>query len=401
MNRVVPAGRAARRGAPLGRRDPRAVAHRAALPQAVVQRRHRAPRGHRPARLHRASSLFVGLRRGARRACARSPRSARPTSRASDEAPGTRLRGDQPHRALHGLRLGAQRAVASRARLLAGPGPVRGGAADDAGGGHARRARRWSPICWLATGRSTTYSRPGSPPAPRSWKSPAACRLGDGASSSATVTASTTSKPTCRTWPSASEGRSRGWGRASVSRIWTPCVQGAWRSLASSLDAERPLAIVTEGLLSYLGRGDVLGLWRRFAETLSGFPNGLYLSDLHVAEDAGGPHVEAFRLALSAFVRGQVQVHFRDAAEAVAALERAGFAEAAVPATSAATACSAGRDSAFQLSARRSRGRETRSASHRATRTDRRRARPGWSAGGRPSRRRSSNKSPCHRHERW
>jgi O-methyltransferase involved in polyketide biosynthesis len=106
---------------------------------------------------------------------------------------------------------------------------------------------------------------------------------------------------------------------------------GGLEELASSLDAERPLAIVTEGLLSYLDRGDVLGLWRRFAETLSGFPNGLYLSDLHVAEDAGGPHVEAFRLALSAFVRGQVQVHFRDAAEAVAALERAGFAETAVP----------------------------------------------------------------------
>ena len=35
-----PRGRAAGRGAPLGRRDPRAVADRAAVPQAVVQHRH-------------------------------------------------------------------------------------------------------------------------------------------------------------------------------------------------------------------------------------------------------------------------------------------------------------------------------------------------------------------------
>ena len=40
VNKVVPRRRAARRGPPLGGRDPRAVAHRAALRQAVLQRRH-------------------------------------------------------------------------------------------------------------------------------------------------------------------------------------------------------------------------------------------------------------------------------------------------------------------------------------------------------------------------
>jgi O-methyltransferase involved in polyketide biosynthesis len=106
---------------------------------------------------------------------------------------------------------------------------------------------------------------------------------------------------------------------------------GGLEELAATLDPERPLAIVTEGLLSYLERDHVLHLWRRFADTLAGFPSGLYLSDLHVSEDASGPHVEAFRLMLSAFVRGQVRVHFDTAAEAIAALERAGFAEASVP----------------------------------------------------------------------
>jgi O-methyltransferase involved in polyketide biosynthesis len=106
---------------------------------------------------------------------------------------------------------------------------------------------------------------------------------------------------------------------------------GDLEDLAATLDRERPLAIVTEGLLSYLDRDDVLALWRRFAGILAGFPDGLYLSDLHVSEDARGPHVEAFRLMLSAFVRGQVRVHFDTADEAVTALRRAGFARAAVP----------------------------------------------------------------------
>jgi O-methyltransferase involved in polyketide biosynthesis len=105
---------------------------------------------------------------------------------------------------------------------------------------------------------------------------------------------------------------------------------GSLAELAASLDPERPLAIVTEGLLSYLDRGDVLEMWRRFAHTLSRFPDGRYLSDLHLAEDASGPHVEGFRLLLSAFVRGAVRVHFRTAAEAVDALEDAGFADPAL-----------------------------------------------------------------------
>ena len=79
------AGGAARRGAPLGGRDARAVPHRAAVPEAVVQRRHRAPRRRRPARVHRARACSSSRRRP-RRACARSPRSARRTSRGSGRA---------------------------------------------------------------------------------------------------------------------------------------------------------------------------------------------------------------------------------------------------------------------------------------------------------------------------
>src|SRR5439155_8027535 len=50
-------------------------------------------------------------------------------------------------------------------------------------------------------------------------------------------------------------------------------------------DTGEGLAIITEGLLSYLPRESVLALWGRFAELLMLFPRGLYLSDLHVDED--------------------------------------------------------------------------------------------------------------------
>jgi O-methyltransferase involved in polyketide biosynthesis len=101
-------------------------------------------------------------------------------------------------------------------------------------------------------------------------------------------------------------------------------------AITVALDATQPLAIITEGLLSYFAREQVLGMWRRFAEALSGFPSGRYLSDLHLADDSRGPHVQAFRALLSAFVRGPVGLHFRDVDEAVAALRDSGFSEASI-----------------------------------------------------------------------
>ena len=63
VNRVVPARRAARRGAPLGGRDPGPLPHRAAFRQAVVQRRHRAPGRRRAARVHRPRAVRASPRR--------------------------------------------------------------------------------------------------------------------------------------------------------------------------------------------------------------------------------------------------------------------------------------------------------------------------------------------------
>jgi O-methyltransferase involved in polyketide biosynthesis len=99
--------------------------------------------------------------------------------------------------------------------------------------------------------------------------------------------------------------------------------------VAAELEPSRGLAIVTEGLLSYLSRDAVLALWRRVATTLGRFPHGFYLSDLHLAGDVDGMWIpELFRVGLELFARGPVRYHFGSADEAVTALRSAGFREA-------------------------------------------------------------------------
>jgi O-methyltransferase involved in polyketide biosynthesis len=101
-------------------------------------------------------------------------------------------------------------------------------------------------------------------------------------------------------------------------------------TVAAALSPDEPLAIVTEGLLGYFDRDRVVGMWNRFARTLGGFRAGRYLADTYVREDVTGPHIQAFRAVLSAFVRGRVHIHFADARETAAALAAAGFTAPAV-----------------------------------------------------------------------
>ncbi|MCW2990915.1 MAG: class SAM-dependent methyltransferase [Solirubrobacterales bacterium] len=101
-------------------------------------------------------------------------------------------------------------------------------------------------------------------------------------------------------------------------------------AVAAGLDPDRGLAIITEGLLSYLPRDAVLDLWSTFAATIGRFPDGEYLSDLHVDDDAPVLLGRVFAAALGAFVGSPVAVHFADAQEARRALLDAGFASATV-----------------------------------------------------------------------
>jgi O-methyltransferase involved in polyketide biosynthesis len=100
-------------------------------------------------------------------------------------------------------------------------------------------------------------------------------------------------------------------------------------AVATTLDRGQGLAIITEGLLGYLDHDSVLGVWRRFARALGTFANGTYISDIHIGE-LQNMQVRAFRVMLSAFVRGRVHLHFGTENEVVAALRGAGFAAAEV-----------------------------------------------------------------------
>jgi O-methyltransferase involved in polyketide biosynthesis len=102
----------------------------------------------------------------------------------------------------------------------------------------------------------------------------------------------------------------------------------ALQTVVARLDARVGTAFITEGLLMYLDRPAVLGLWRHVAEALRGFAGGVYLSDLHLAADNRSPLVRPFRALLSAAVRGQVQWHFDAAPQALQALREAGFDDA-------------------------------------------------------------------------
>jgi O-methyltransferase involved in polyketide biosynthesis len=104
---------------------------------------------------------------------------------------------------------------------------------------------------------------------------------------------------------------------------------GSLAAVCAECNPREGLAIITEGLLGYLPSDAVDGIWRRVARVLAGFPQGRYISDLHL----GGvqtAQVRAFRVVLSALVRGRVHLHFEDAAEAEAALRAAGFRSAEV-----------------------------------------------------------------------
>jgi O-methyltransferase involved in polyketide biosynthesis len=103
---------------------------------------------------------------------------------------------------------------------------------------------------------------------------------------------------------------------------------GSIESLAGELDPTRPLAIVTEGLLTYFDDETVDGLWARVARVLGRFPSGVYLADLRLARPDRGITERAFDLILSAFVRGKVHAYRGDEGDAAAMLRDAGFEQA-------------------------------------------------------------------------
>jgi O-methyltransferase involved in polyketide biosynthesis len=100
---------------------------------------------------------------------------------------------------------------------------------------------------------------------------------------------------------------------------------GSLEALASDLDPTQGLAIVTEGLLTYLDEETVGALWARLARVLGRFERGVYLADLRLADDNRGLFERAFSVALGAFVRGRLHPYPGDEAGTETVLRRAGF----------------------------------------------------------------------------
>ena len=99
-------------------------------------------------------------------------------------------------------------------------------------------------------------------------------------------------------------------------------------AVAASLDRNRGLALITEGLVNYFSEADVRSMWQRFSSLMRQFPQASYWSDIALLDDMGGRRVAPFVGFLSAFVRGRVHLHFRSPADAEAALRECGFAGA-------------------------------------------------------------------------
>lgn len=98
------------------------------------------------------------------------------------------------------------------------------------------------------------------------------------------------------------------------------------REVARNFDRSAGLAIVTEGLTSYLDLEAARAMWRRFAALLGEFPRGLYVSDTRLVRVALDSIVaRVFLPLLGTFVRGDVHLHFEADADARRTFSDCGF----------------------------------------------------------------------------
>jgi O-methyltransferase involved in polyketide biosynthesis len=120
---------------------------------------------------------------------------------------------------------------------------------------------------------------------------------------------------------------------------------GSLKALAETLDPDKGLVIITEGLLVYFDDETVEALWARLARVLRPFSTGAYLADLRFASPDPGVTERAFEVLLGAFVRGKIHAYRGDRATAETDLLKAGFADAQLhPASEHPAAAEAGND---------------------------------------------------------
>jgi O-methyltransferase involved in polyketide biosynthesis len=95
-------------------------------------------------------------------------------------------------------------------------------------------------------------------------------------------------------------------------------------------DPAKGIAIVTEGLLSYLDPASVSVLWRHLATFAASFPSDVYFSDLYLGGMQRSRAVAAFRRMLEVFSRGRTHLHFTRIRDVAPAMAEHGFASARV-----------------------------------------------------------------------
>eukprot|EP01038_Epipyxis_sp_PR26KG_P008101 gene8101-10972_t len=94
----------------------------------------------------------------------------------------------------------------------------------------------------------------------------------------------------------------------------------------NGLSMSEGTVIITEGLVNYFNKDDLLLMWSKFASALALFPRGMYISDIHVNNgQTAGIGTQLFKFILSRFVGRKVHLHFTFTSEAEAALSACGF----------------------------------------------------------------------------
>ncbi|SFD23956.1 O-Methyltransferase involved in polyketide biosynthesis [Pseudomonas citronellolis] len=99
-------------------------------------------------------------------------------------------------------------------------------------------------------------------------------------------------------------------------------------ALFAQLDRQRPVVVITEGLVNYFQRPLIEGFWTRLAAVLADFPAATYLTELY-PDLREHPRYRQIRWGvglIGRLTRGGYPLHYRSEAEIAAAFRGCGFA---------------------------------------------------------------------------
>ncbi len=99
-------------------------------------------------------------------------------------------------------------------------------------------------------------------------------------------------------------------------------------AVINTLDHNQGVAIITEGLMSYLDPAVATALWQRIATQLKRFPQGVYISDGYVQSEVRGLSSRIIKTILQRFVSGRLHTHYDSPADAQQKLTAQGFSRA-------------------------------------------------------------------------